>query len=118
MKKWNLFLAVAVAAVALFGCSKDGDETVIESGQEAYFRELATILHGSWKGELYSTATNTTEHEDIVFTKWDKPQEVVSLFGTFTGYGVAELRHYYDDGLLLTEDYCIFALTRGETSRW
>ncbi|WP_346701238.1 hypothetical protein [uncultured Alistipes sp.] len=45
-----------------------------------------------------------------MFRKWDKPQEVVSLFGTFTGYGVAELRHYYDDGLLLTEDYCIFAL--------
>ena len=110
MKKRSLFLAVALTAVALFGCSKDGEETVIESGQEAYLRELATTLNGSWKGELYSSATNTTEHEDIVFKKWDKPQEVVSLFGTFTGYGVAELRHYYDDGLLLIEDFCIFAL--------
>ena len=74
MKKWNLFLAVAVAAASLFGCSKDGEETVIESGQEAYLRELAITLNGSWKGELYSSATNTTEHEDIVFRKWDKPQ--------------------------------------------
>lgn len=78
MKKRSLFLAVVLTAVALFGCSKDGEETVIESGQEAYLRELATTLNGSWKGELYSSATNTTEHEDIVFKKWDKPQEVVS----------------------------------------
>lgn len=109
--KRGLFMALAMAAAVLLGCSEDREEeTAIESVQEAFFKELTTTLHGSWKGELYSSATNATEHEDIVFKKWDAPREVVSLFGTFTGYGVAELRHYYNDGLLQTDDYCIFAL--------
>ena len=105
--KRGLFLALAMFAIVLLGCSEDREEQ-IESKQEAYFKELATTLHGSWKGELYSSVTNSTEHEDIVFEKWDAPRVVFSLFGTFTGYG--ELCHYYNDGLLQIDDYCIFAL--------
>lgn len=52
-----------------------------------------------------SVELTTTFHECAI-----SGISLTSLFGTFTGYGVAELRHYYDDGLLLTEDYCIFAL--------
>ena len=107
--KWNVFIAAAMAAAVLLGCSDNKEESV-DSVQGAYFKELATTLNGNWKGELYHSATNTTEHEDIVFKKWNNPQEVVSLFGTFTGYGVAELRQYVNDGLLLVEEYCIFSL--------
>lgn len=107
--KWNVFIAAVMAAVVLFGCSDNKEESV-DSVRVAYLKELATTLNGSWKGELYHSVTNTTEHEDIVFKKWNNPQVVVSLFGTFTGYGVAELRHYINDEWLLVEKNCIFSL--------
>ncbi len=93
MKKTILF---AIAALCLCGCSSD-DETQTGGAPETGVEELRQYFVGSFQGARYSSVLNVTDHEDIVFRPFTKPTDIVSLYGSFTAYGVAQVCRYVND---------------------
>lgn len=89
-------ILMAVATLIFAGCSSN-DEPNNEPSTDKEIAALVKMLDGTFYGERYSSVLNNTEHEDITFRPLAQPEEVTSYFGTFTGYGVATLKKYYND---------------------
>lgn len=104
MKKLLLVLTILFS----ISCSSDDEKPVVlEAEWEVKARQL---LVGSWHGELFSSVTNSTECEDIVFIPFEEKQEKMGLSGKIQAYGVAEIEHYFNDHLLQTEQKCLFTV--------
>ncbi len=92
MKK---ILLMAFVLLALCACS-GGDDTTEELTTQ-YEANIRKTLNGKFHGERKSTIGDIIENEDIEFQPYDKPRQVVSLFGSFNAYGIAITCDYIND---------------------
>lgn len=101
-----LFISTATICLSLLllSCSDNKDEPSVMTTEFIY--NSLNLLNGVYHGEHYSETTNTTEHEDIVFTPYmpfGKTKEVYGvLSGTITVFGTASVCSYHNDHLLET----------------
>lgn len=100
MKK-VFFMAFAVIAAVFSSCGSDGDTTEVPT-TEKEVQHILHVLNGKFHGERKSTIGNITENEDIEFQPFDKPKEIVSLFGTFTAHGIALACDYINNNAPFT----------------
>lgn len=94
MKKLIIMAAACIAA--LTGCSKDDSQTKTDDPTE----KVASVLNGHFVSQAESLGN--IEYEELTFSPFATPMEIVSLFGTFTAYGSVVRAHYFDDHLLET----------------
>lgn len=90
MKKVLSILAVILILVS---CSKDDGEF---NGFSEHEKSVLEAIQGTFYGE-YSTNNGATVYrtEEITFTPYSEPKEIVSLFGTFKACGNATINEVY-----------------------
>lgn len=101
----NLF--IALAALVAVGCSKNEEQKNTNKEVVAVIQ----VLNGKFIGSLYSSVTNTTETEEIVFTQYSSPKDVLSLEGRIKAHGVAVLVKYFNDHLLEISKNCYYSVS-------
>lgn len=87
------FLSILAVALMLGSCSDDSEEIY---GFSEHEKEVLEALQGTFYGE-YSINDGATVYrtEEITFTPYSEPKEVVSLFGTFKACGDAAIDEVY-----------------------
>jgi hypothetical protein len=94
-------------ATLLLGCSKDDEPKNIDKEVEA----ITQVLNGEFIGSLYSSVTNTTETEELVFTPYSSTKEMMSVIdGKVEVYGTAIVTKYTNDHLLETTQNCYYSV--------
>lgn len=109
-------LLMALSLLFILSC---GGEEPMPPSEPQWLTETRTMLVGSWHGDKYSETFNNTECEDIEFTPYDEPREIVSLFGAFDAYGIAMIEQYYlteqsEDSLLKISKRCFYTFSQGD----
>lgn len=104
MRKILLLLVVA----ALFaGCSKNEDT----QNTDKEVTTVIQVLNGKFVGSLYSSATNTTETEEITFSPYPSAKEIISIIdGTIKVYGTSIVTKYTNDHLLEVTNNCYYSV--------
>ena len=96
-------------AVVISGCSKNDD--TISQNIDKEIAAIVQVLNGKFVGSLYSSVTNTTETEELVFSPYSAPKDVMSILdGTIKAYGTAIVTKYTDDHLLEITKNCYYSV--------
>lgn len=104
MKKLLVLLLVAL----LVGCAKDKEEDLPTFTPAE--KEFLQIITGKFVGSHYSSSINTTQTEEITFTPYADPREVVSIIdGKVRTVGTAIVVKYTDNHLLETKTNCYYS---------
>jgi hypothetical protein len=97
-----------VAALLIVSCSKE-DEPSQNTDKEV--ASVTQVLNGKFVGSLYSSATNTTETEEITFSPYSSAKEVISIIdGSIKVYGTSIVTKYTNDHLLEVTNNCYYSV--------
>lgn len=97
-----------VAILLIVSCSKENEST-LNTDKEVSL--ITQILNGKFVGALYSSATNSTETEEITFSPYSSTKEITSIFdGVIKVYGTAIVTKYTNDHLLEITHNCYYSV--------
>lgn len=108
MKK---FLYLFLLPVMFLSCS--GDDVPSESEIDPVVSEVLSVLNGHFVFSVYQPVTNTTETEELTFSPFSEPKNIVSVLeGEFVAHGNALVVSYFNDEKFKVSDDCFFSVTR------
>lgn len=103
MKK---YIAIVMLLLLVVACSKSEDTQNTDKEVAA----VTQVLNGKFVGSLYSSATNTTETEEVTFFPYSSTKEMTSLDGKIKVYGTAVVTKYTNDHLLEVTRNCYYSV--------
>ena len=103
MKKYTAIVMLLLLVVA---CSKSEDTQNTDKEVAA----VTQVLNGKFVGSLYSSATNTTETEEVTFSPYSSTKEMTSLDGKIKVYGTTVVTKYTNDHLLEVTRNCYYSV--------
>lgn len=103
MKKYTAIVMLLLLVVA---CSKSEDTQNTDKEVAA----VTQVLNGKFVGSLYSSATNTTETEEMTFSPYSSTKEMTSLDGKIKVYGTIVVTKYTNDHLLEVTRNCYYSV--------
>ena len=118
MKK---MLFAIFAALFLASCSDSKDEPEVSVFNDAELK-IASCLNGSFSGSSFSSATNTTETEEMSFSPFSEPRKIMVL--DYVGVGGVSVQNrdawvlgsvvytkYVNDHLLEVTKRCYYSVS-------
>lgn len=102
-------LPILAVILMLGSCSKDDGEI---NGFSEHEKSVLEAIQGTFYGE-YSINNGTTVYrtEEITFTPYSEPKEIVSLFGTFKACGYAIIDEVYIYTGVETHSVCYLVIS-------
>lgn len=100
---------ITLLALLLFAACSKNDEAPQNTDKEV--AAATQVLNGKFVGSLYSSATNTTETEEMTFSPYSSAKEMTSVLdGKIKVYGTAVVTKYTNDHLLEVTHNCYYSV--------